>query len=115
MYVHVYPIVINIKFCYFTLSLCVLITAVLQDVKVLKTLTRIVDEWVRSRQEVPLYSLPSLREISLLVSRMMVYYEKRFPDDMDLLSQFLEIVLYIYKCVRNGLEKHMHVQTDTKK
>ena len=68
-----------------------------QDVKVLKTLTRIVDEWVRSRHEVPLYSIPSLREISLLISRMMLYYEKRFPEDMDLLAQFLEIVLYIYK------------------
>ena len=68
-----------------------------QDVKVLKTLTRIVDEWVRSRHEVPLYSVPSLRELSLLLARMMVYYEKRFPDDMDLLIQFLEIVLYVYK------------------
>ena len=62
-------------------------------------MTRIVDEWVRSRQEVPLYSLPSLREISLLISRMMLYYEKRFPDDMDLLTQFLDIVLYVYKWV----------------
>ena len=68
-----------------------------QDVKILKTLTRIVDEWVRSRLEVPLYSLPSLREISLLVTRMMVFLEKRFPDDSELISQFLEIVLHIYK------------------
>ena len=65
--------------------------------KVLKTLTRIVDEWVRSRLEAPLYSLPSLRELSLLVTRMMVYFEKRFPEDMELVTQFLEIVLYIYK------------------
>ena len=68
-----------------------------QDVKVLKTLTGIVDEWVRSRLEAPLYSLPSLREISLLIMRMMVFFEKRFPDDSELITQFLEIVLYIYK------------------
>ena len=69
-----------------------------QDVKVLKTLTRIVDEWVRSRLEAPLYSLPSLREVSQLVTRMMVFFEKRFPEETELITQFLEIVLYIYRC-----------------
>ena len=29
----------------------------------------------------------------------MVFYEKRFPDDIDLLAQFLDIVLFVYKSV----------------
>ena len=40
---------------------------------------------------------PSLREKTLLLTRMMVFYEKRFPDELELLIQFLEIVLYVYK------------------
>ena len=39
----------------------------------------------------------SLREKSLLLTRMMMYYEKRFPEDMELLAQFLDIVLFVYK------------------
>ncbi len=34
---------------------------------------------------------------------MMVFYEKRFPDDQELLAQFLEIILFVYKWV----VKHM--------
>ena len=43
------------------------------------------------------HSGPSLREKSLLLTRMMMYYEKRFPEDAELLAQFLDIVLYVYK------------------
>ena len=42
---------------------------------------------------------PSLREKTLLLTRMMVFYEKRFPDDMELQAQFLDVVLFVYKSV----------------
>ena len=45
----------------------------------------------------PMYLGPSLREKTLLLTRMMVFYEKRFPDELELVIQFLDIVLYIYK------------------
>lgn len=49
------------------------------------------------QHDLPSHSSPSLREKSLLLTRMMMYYEKRFPDDLDLLTLFLDIVLYVYK------------------
>ena len=42
---------------------------------------------------------PSLREKTLLLTRMMVFYEKRFPDDTELHALFLDIVLFVYTWV----------------
>lgn len=39
---------------------------------------------------------PSLREKKILLIKLMQYIEKRFPDDVDLNAQFLEVVNYIY-------------------
>jgi len=33
----------------------------------------------------------------LLLVRMMVNYEKRFPEDFELQAQFLELVNYVYR------------------
>ena len=41
--------------------------------------------------------LPTLREKSLLLVRMMVNYEKRFPEEFELQAQFLELVNYVYR------------------
>ena len=41
--------------------------------------------------------LPTLREKSLLLVRMMMNYEKRFPEDFELQAQFLELVNYVYR------------------
>ena len=35
---------------------------------------------------------PSLREKAILLVKLMQYFEKRFPDDMDLNAQYLELV-----------------------
>ncbi|XP_064401908.1 transformation/transcription domain-associated protein-like isoform X2 [Halichondria panicea] len=67
------------------------------DPKLLKVVTKMVEEWVKAKHEHPGHSSPSLREKSLLLTRMMVFYEKRFPDDQELLAQFLEIILFVYK------------------
>ena len=41
--------------------------------------------------------LPSLREKSLLLVRMMFNFEKRFPEEFELQAQFLELVNYVYR------------------
>ena len=41
--------------------------------------------------------LPTLREKTLLLVRMMINYEKRFPEDFELQAQFLELVNYVYR------------------
>ena len=40
--------------------------------------------------------LPTLREKTHLLVRMMINYEKRFPEEFDLQAQFLELVNYVY-------------------
>lgn len=41
--------------------------------------------------------LPTLREKTVLLYRMMINYEKRFPDDFELQAQFLELVNFVYR------------------
>lgn len=40
---------------------------------------------------------PNLREKSILLVKMMTYIEKRFPDELELNAQFLELVNYVYR------------------
>ena len=40
---------------------------------------------------------PSLREKTVLLTKLMTYVEKRFPEDTELSVQFLETVLFVYK------------------
>lgn len=40
---------------------------------------------------------PTLREKSILLVKMMTYIEKRFPEDLELNAQFLDLVNYVYR------------------
>lgn len=40
---------------------------------------------------------PSLKEKSILLVKLMQYVEKRFPDEMELNVQFLELVNFVYR------------------
>ena len=44
-----------------------------------------------------LHQMPNLREKSILLVKMMTYIEKRFPDDLELNAQFLDLVNYVYR------------------
>lgn len=67
------------------------------DVKVLKALTKMVEDWVKSKSTIAVNQSPSIREKSILLVKMMQFIEKRFPNDLDLNAQFLELVHYVYK------------------
>lgn len=95
------------------------------DPKILRAVVKIVEEWVknnspmaanqvrtrhlwvitcrRTSQEVLLHLLsvssqmPNLREKSILLVKMMTYIEKRFPDEVELNGQFLDLVNYVYR------------------
>eukprot|EP00794_Sanderia_malayensis_P003406 gene3406-3896_t len=66
------------------------------EAKLLKAMTKIVDEWVRAKPTIQ-HHYPSIREKSVILYRMMLNFEKRFSDDLELHSQFLEVVNYIYR------------------
>lgn len=76
-----------------------------RDVKVMKAITKMLDEWIKNQPVNPLSNqsiresspFPVLREKSILLVKLMTYVERNFPDDAELNAQFLEIVNYVYR------------------
>lgn len=66
------------------------------DVKVLKAVVRIVEEWMKQKQ-VPPTQGPNIREKTLLLIKLMLFIEKRFPTEPELNSQFLELIYFVYR------------------
>ncbi|XP_068742186.1 transformation/transcription domain-associated protein-like isoform X1 [Montipora capricornis] len=68
------------------------------DSKLLRAITKIVEDWVKTKLiQLTMQRLPTPKEKSLLLVRMMLNYEKRFPEDFELQAQFLELVNYVYR------------------
>lgn len=68
-----------------------------QDIKVIKNITKTLEEWMKNKNPVAINQAPRLREKSILLVKMMQYIEKRLPDDLELNGQFLELVNYVYR------------------
>jgi len=68
-----------------------------QDVKVMKAITKILEEWIKNKNTIAINQAPSLREKSILLVKLMQYVEKRFSEDTELNRQFLELINYIYR------------------
>ncbi|RXN04548.1 transformation transcription domain-associated isoform X1 [Labeo rohita] len=68
------------------------------DPKILRAVVKIVEEWVKNNSGNPMATnqVPNPREKSILLVKMMTYIEKRFPDDLELNAQFLDLVNYVY-------------------
>ncbi|XP_046961593.1 transcription-associated protein 1 isoform X1 [Vanessa cardui] len=66
------------------------------DAKVMKAITRMVEEWVKWKGAAA-GAAPSLREKSILLVKLMQYVEKRFPDDLELNAHFLDLINYVYR------------------
>ncbi|XP_035260572.1 transformation/transcription domain-associated protein isoform X2 [Anguilla anguilla] len=67
------------------------------DPKILRAVVKIVEEWVKNNSPMAANQMPNLREKSILLVKMMTYIEKRFPDDLELNGQFLDLVNYVYR------------------
>jgi transformation/transcription domain-associated protein len=67
------------------------------DVKVMRAITKMMEDWMKSKNPLLVNQMPSLREKSILLVKLMQYVEKRFPDDAELNAHFLEIVNFIYR------------------
>lgn len=89
------------------------------DVKVLKAITKMVEDWIKSSKTgmnqssnqpsnqssnlpsnqpgVNVTTAPTIREKILLLVKLMLNTEKRFPEETELNANFLELVNYIYR------------------
>ncbi|KAF7269505.1 transcription-associated protein Nipped-A isoform X2 [Rhynchophorus ferrugineus] len=67
-----------------------------QDIKVMKAITKMLEEWMKCKNPVTLNQAPSSREKSILLVKLMQYIEKRFPDNNELNAQFFELVNFVY-------------------
>ncbi|GAB1859196.1 Transformation/transcription domain-associated protein [Camponotus japonicus] len=68
-----------------------------QDAKVMKAITKILEEWMKNKTTIAINQAPSLREKTILLIKMMQYVEKCFPEDSELNKQFLELINYVYR------------------
>ncbi|KAH8009839.1 hypothetical protein HPB51_020187 [Rhipicephalus microplus] len=69
----------------------------ISDVQVLRAITKMVEDWVKSKSPFAVNQSPTLREKSILLVKMMQFMEKRFPDELELNGQFLELVNHVYR------------------
>ncbi|XP_033761645.1 transformation/transcription domain-associated protein-like [Pecten maximus] len=67
------------------------------DAKVMKAITKMVEDWVKTKTPIAINQSPSIREKAILLVKLMQHVEKRFPDEQELNAQFLELVNYIYR------------------
>lgn len=67
------------------------------DVKVMKAITKMLEDWMKNKDVKIMNQSPNLKEKSILLVKMMTYVEKRFPDETDLNAQFLELVNFCYR------------------
>ena len=67
-----------------------------QDVKVMKAITKMLEDWMKNKDVKMMNQGPNLKEKSILLVKMMQYVEKRF-DDSELNGQFLELINYVYR------------------
>uniref|UniRef100_UPI00358FE8D5 transformation/transcription domain-associated protein-like isoform X3 n=1 Tax=Myxine glutinosa TaxID=7769 RepID=UPI00358FE8D5 len=82
------------------------------DPKILRAIVRITEEWMKNTSSISTnqdvyhaQQTPTYREKTTLMVKMMTCIEKRFPDDVELNMQFLELVNYIY---RSQLSPHFY-------
>ena len=67
------------------------------DVKVMKAITKMLEDWMKNRDVKIINQGPNIKEKSILLVKMMTYVEKRFPDEAELNAQFLELINFVYR------------------
>ncbi|GFN80649.1 transformation/transcription domain-associated protein [Plakobranchus ocellatus] len=67
------------------------------DSKVMRAITKMVEDWIKNKSTIAINQSPSTREKCILLSKLMSNIERRFPADIELNSQFLDLVLFIYR------------------
>lgn len=63
----------------------------------MKAITKMVEDWIKTKTQISMNQSPNLREKAILLVKLMQNVEKRFPDELELNAQFLELVNHIYK------------------
>ena len=63
----------------------------------MKAIVKMLEDWMKTRDAKLLNQGPSLKEKSILLAKLMQNVEKRFPDDLELNGQFLEMVNFVYR------------------
>ncbi|EDW01948.1 GH20167 [Drosophila grimshawi] len=67
------------------------------EVKILKCIIKMLDDWVKNKDANIATHVPSIREKSALLVKLMQYVEKKFADEVELNVHFLEIINFIYR------------------
>ncbi|KAH8404548.1 hypothetical protein KR009_006495 [Drosophila setifemur] len=67
------------------------------EMKIIKCIIKMLDDWVKTKEPNIMTQIPSIREKSALLVKLMQNVEKKFTDEIELNVQFLEIINFIYR------------------
>ncbi|XP_067013941.2 transformation/transcription domain-associated protein [Anabrus simplex] len=78
------------------------------EIKIMKAIAKMLEDWMKNKNPIAINQMPTLREKSILLVKMMQHVEKRFSEDLELNAQFLDIINFIY---RDESLKHSELST----
>ena len=64
------------------------------DVKVMKAITKMLEDWMKNKDVKMVNQGPNLKEKSILLVKLMAYVEKRFQDDAGMSIQSYIFIYY---------------------
>ncbi|XP_070855286.1 transcription-associated protein 1 isoform X7 [Drosophila suzukii] len=67
------------------------------EVKIIKCIIKMMDDWIKTKEANVMIQVPSIREKSALLVKLMQNVDKKFTDEIELNVQFLEIINFIYR------------------
>ncbi|XP_037728552.1 transcription-associated protein 1 isoform X4 [Drosophila subpulchrella] len=67
------------------------------EVKIIKCIIKMMDDWIKTKEPNVMIQVPSIREKSALLVKLMQNVDKKFTDEIELNVQFLEIINFIYR------------------
>ena len=81
----------------YVLSTCFQVLLFVLLCKVMKAITKMVEDWIKTKTGLTVNQTPHLKEKVILLVKLMQNVEKRFADELELSAQFLELVNFIYR------------------
>ena len=67
------------------------------DVKLIRFIVQMVSDWIKYKNGPLLNQIPSMKERLALLQRLVITIEKRYADNLDIQSIFLQTIAFVYK------------------
>ncbi len=82
------------------------------DLRVIRYLVRLINDWIRYKTGPLLNQIPTAKEKMILLQRLTLSMEKRFAEHADLQQSFLEMIAYVYKEESNASNSEFKIKLE---